>query len=507
MKKFLSLLCALTLVVCSVSFVGIASADDVVDITVWGTNNGFLPVEKGSALYNTYVELTGVGVIQPYVEWNGGTTYNEQLNLKIAAGEMPDMFNPNGMETQLITSGALLDLTPYLETYAPNLYNLIGEEVWASVRANDPTGEGKIWYIPQVIYGRNAPMIRKDWLDKLGLEMPTTQSELVEVLKAFRDQDPNGNGIADELPSGGRAEARWMGQFFAMYGVAMWEGYPQWDLYDGELTYSAVTQNMKDALAFIAELYQEGLLDPETLLNNKSQWDGKINAGNVGIWEHIPQECYNYAEAIEEATGVQPEVALLPLIAADGYEGQAFYTGRKLSGIDFVVANTTDETKIMAIMQLLNAYGDTSKWMDFYYGAEGMHYEVVDGKKVKLPDDKATQQNLVLTPYNSISTAEFQVELLSTQLGTDREWAVSQAIANVQEIGNYTKLPAGDGIPNSIYGDYADIQNRTLYVEYATKIITGEYSIDKFDEFVEKWYANGGEVVTENARAWYANKQ
>ena len=210
MKKFLSLLCALTLVVCSVSFVGIASADDVVDITVWDTNNGFLPVEKGSALYNTYVELTGVGVIQPYVEWNGGTTYNEQLNLKIAAGEMPDMFNPNGMETQLITSGALLDLTPYLETYAPNLYNLIGEEVWASVRANDPTGEGKIWYIPQVIYGRNAPMIRKDWLDNLGLEMPTTQSEMVEVLKAFRDQDPNGNGIADELPSGGRAEARWI---------------------------------------------------------------------------------------------------------------------------------------------------------------------------------------------------------------------------------------------------------------------------------------------------------
>ena len=504
MKKLVAVLCALTMLLCSVS---LAEGTEVVDVTVWNVNNGFLAVEKDSPLYNLYVELTGVGVIQPYVEWNGGTTYTEQLNLKIAAGEMPDMFNPNGMETQLIESGALLDLTPYLETYAPNLYNLIGEEVWASVRANDPTGEGKIWYIPSVIYGRNAPMIRKDWLDKLNLAMPATQAELVDVLTAFRDQDPNGNGIADELPSGGRAEARWMGQFFAMYGVAMWEGYPQWDLYDGELTYSAVTPNMKDALQFIAGLYQEGLLDPETLLNNKSQWDGKINAGRVGIWEHIPQECYNYAEAIQEATGVQPEVALLPLIAADGYEGQAFYTGRKLSGIEYVVANTTDESKIMAIMQLLNAYGDTSKWMDFYYGAEGMHYQVVDGRKVRLADDKTTQQNLVLTPYNTISTADFQVELLSSQLGTDREWAIAQAIANVEALSQYTRLPAGDGIPNAIYGDYADIQNRTLYVEYATKIITGEYSIDKFDEFVEKWYANGGEAVTENARAWYANKK
>ena len=204
---------------------------------------------------------------------------------------------------------------------------------------------------------------------------------------------------------------------------------------------------------------------------------------------------------------MQPEVALLPLIAADGYEGQAFYTGRKLSGIEYVVANTTDESKIMAIMQLLNAYGDTSRWMDFYYGAEGIHHQVVDGRKVRLADDKTTQQNLVLTPYNTISTADFQVELLSSQLGTDREWAIAQAIANVEALSQYTKLPAGDGIPNAIYGDYADIQNRTLYVEYATKIITGEYGIDKFDEFVEKWYANGGEAVTENARAWYANKK
>ena len=134
MKKVLSVLFAILMLL---SMVSVSSAEEtVVDLSVWGTNNGFLPVEKGSPLYEKYLEITGVGVTQPYVEWNGGTTYNEQLNLKIAAGEMPDMFNPNGMETTLIKSGALLDLTPYLEKYAPNLYNLIGEEVWGSVRAN-----------------------------------------------------------------------------------------------------------------------------------------------------------------------------------------------------------------------------------------------------------------------------------------------------------------------------------------------------------------------------------
>ena len=78
---------------------------------------------------------------------------------------------------------------------------------------------------------------------------------------------------------------------------------------------------------------------------------------------------------------------------------------------------------------------------------------------------------------------------------------------NIQENQKYVKAFAGDGIPSSIFSDYPDINNRTLYIEYATKIITGEYPIEKFDEFVEKWYATGGEQVTELAREWYASTQ
>lgn len=481
-----------------------ASSDE--DIEVWGTNTGYLPVEAGSELYNLYKEMLGVGIVQPYVEWNGGETYLEQLNLRIAAGDMPDVFSPwNGIESELIESGALLDLTELLPEKAPHLWESIPEEMWDAVKANDPTGENRIYVIPQVLdYGRNGGMIRQDWLDNLGLKMPTTQKEFVEVLRAFKNDDPNGNGKADEIATGGRAEARWMGQLFGQYGIAMWEGYPQWDLYEGKLTYSAVTQNMKDCLEWMSELYAEGLLDPETLLNDKSAWDGKINSGVVGVWEHLPQECYNYAENIYNGTGVKPEIAALPAISAPGYEG--YYTQRQMNGSNFVIANTEDEEKIDRIMKVLDAYGNQDMWMKFYNGAEGMHSEVIDGEAVRLPDDPSSQQNLVLVPYNNIATIDFQVKVLSTQLTKDREWAVSQAIENVQKNQEYVKGFAGDGIPDSIYSDYPDIGNRTLYIEYATKIITGEYSIDKFDEFVEKWYASGGEEVTELVREWYTNK-
>ena len=147
-------------------------------------------------LYNFYKDIIGVGIVQPYVEWNGGETYLEQLNLRIAAGDMPDMFTPwNGVETELIENGALLDLTDLLPEKAPHLWESIPGDVWDAVKANDPTGQNRIYVIPQVMsYGRNGAMIRKDWLDNLGLDMPTTQEEFVEVLRAFKNDDPNGNG-------------------------------------------------------------------------------------------------------------------------------------------------------------------------------------------------------------------------------------------------------------------------------------------------------------------------
>ena len=69
------------------------------------------------------------------------------------------------------------------------------------------------------------------------------------------------------------------------------------------------------------------------------------------------------------------------------------------------------------------------------------------------------------------------------------------------------RIIASDGMPSSVYDGYEDIQNRTLYVEYVSKIISGEFDIDKFDEFVDRWYKNAGTEVTERVREWYAGKQ
>ncbi|GLX66329.1 ABC transporter substrate-binding protein [Paenibacillus glycanilyticus] len=479
-------------------------SEEVVDLEVWNGNNGFKPITKDSPLYNFYKEKLGVGVIQPYVEWNGGTNYLNQLNIKIAANEMPDLFLPlQGIEDNLAKNGAIADLTDLLPKYAPNVMQAIPQEVWDVVKANDPTGQGKIYYIPSVLnYGRETGLIRKDWLDKLGLEMPKTQDDYVKVLEAFRDKDPNGNGIKDEIPTGGREQAAWMDQLFAMYGVAMVEGKPDWDIYDGKLTYSAVTPNMKAALEFAAKLYKEGLMDKESLLNNKAKWEGKIDSNLVGNYFHWEESVNERLENINKNKGVKGDYSVLPILEVPGYKG--FYTLKKMQTPAWVVKNTKDQTKLMATLKLLNNMYDKNNWNDLYLGVEGMHYTMQDGKATKLPDDKSTQQNLALSPYLNVATADFSINLYKNNTPDDRKWAVDQGIRNITDAQPYFKDIAGDGMPASVYEDYADINNRTLYVEYASKIILGQYPISKFDEFVDKWNKSGGEEVTQRARDWYA---
>ena len=133
-----------------------------------------------------------------------------------------------------------------------------------------------------------------------------------------------------------------------------------------------------------------------------------------------------------------------------------------------------------------------------------MYYTVnSDGEKEYLPEDKANQERLALSVYDTVANEEIVVGMLEGIRSDENAWAVDNSIRNVHEIQQYGRIIAGNNIPTTIYEGYEDIGARTLYVEYASKIISGEWPIEKFDEFVEKWYANGGEEVTERARAWH----
>lgn len=471
------------------------------DIQVWDENNANKALEKGSPLYEKYMEMFGVGVLKPTVEWNGGTSYQNTLNMKIAAGEMPDVFLPtNGSEVELMKNGALADLTDLLPQYAPSLWKIVPQEVWETMKSMDPSGKNRIYLIPAVQdYVVNGMLIRKDWLDKVGLDIPKTQAELVNVLKAFRDKDPNGNSQKDELPTIGRENGTWMDYLFAMYGVAM-NTDPEWDIYNGELTYAAVTPNMKAALEFVSELYKDKLIDSETFLNKKDVWEAKIRGDKVGLFYHIPDAVNGKLVDIKK---INPDVEIvsMPLPKVEGYTG--FIAQKKVNRINYVFKNQSEE-RVIAGLKVLEGVANPDNYEKHKYRIEGEDYVVKNGARVESDVEKTKLTNFL--NYTFLQNLGFKLRDMASEPEGEKKWAVNMAMEAVKADQVNGKIIASDGMPATIYDGYTDIKNKVLFNEYMSKIIIGSFPISKFDEFVQKWNKAGGEEVTKRAREWYAKK-
>ena len=126
------------------------------------------------------------------------------MNLLLAAGDMPDIVGGHLIQqpvNQYGPEGAFVPLNDLVDEHAPNIKAFWDEQPGPARRRSRPI-DGNYYYIPYLPdgkYGR-AWFIRQDWLDALGLEQPQNVDELYDVLVAFRDQDPNGNGVKDEIP-------------------------------------------------------------------------------------------------------------------------------------------------------------------------------------------------------------------------------------------------------------------------------------------------------------------
>ncbi|WP_248923849.1 extracellular solute-binding protein [Paenibacillus hamazuiensis] len=423
-----------------------------------------------------------------------GSEPAEYLNLLIASEDLPDILRPiGGIEQTLIQQGGALALDDLLPKYAPNVWKNIPKEAWDIVRSASP--DGHIYYVPKVfLVPERAPLIRKDWLDKLGLPMPKTAEEYKEVLRAFRDKDPNGNGKKDELPTSGREFGKWMDHLFGMYGVAMWEGSPEWDIYDGKLQYAGVTPNMKAAIVYIRDLYKEKLLDNETFLNKGDVWQAKINNNLVGSWYHLPANLRDRVNAMRK-TAPDAYVVGMPVPKVEGFKG--FVTQKSMGEPEWIIP-LARKNKAEASLKLLDFFYDEKNDEFIRYGIEGLQHKVENGKKVLLPPEDS--RPLALGMRNLTTKEDMDVRIKET-IPEDMQKMVQDIFAvNTAD----ARRIAGDGLPSTVYDGFPDIQSHKLFQEYLAKIVIGDWPLEKFDEFVDRWNKSGGETVTKRAQEWYA---
>lgn len=213
---------------------------------------------------------------------------SEQVTAMLAGGDMPDIFIGLIGDSILVQNARLfVPLNDMLDKYAPNVIQLYKKNSleWESFLKMP---DGKIYslmggyYTSYLHLTDSVQWINKTWLDKVGMKMPTTIDELYEVLKAFKEQDVNGNGDPnDEIPLN-FANAQWAGGIKYMAGSwGIWDNY---NLKNGKVLPSINTDNYREYLEFYNKLAKEGLLNREGFSQTAEQYFADISGLRSGIF-------------------------------------------------------------------------------------------------------------------------------------------------------------------------------------------------------------------------------
>ena len=216
----------------------------------WETNLFFARMEERTGISFQFRQ------IKDYTQW-------EERKRAILAGEdLPDVLFKAGLTPadteQMYTAGIIMDLKPYLEAYAPDLWALLHEhEEWMEAVTMP---DGSIPALPGIneLPNNDVPWINTVWLDRVKMDVPTTAEELTEVLRAFRDNDPNRNNRADEVPLTfiGFWELRFLGHAF---GIVDNDYYVSVE--DGRVVSHLTAAENRTFLEWLHLLWEERLID------------------------------------------------------------------------------------------------------------------------------------------------------------------------------------------------------------------------------------------------------
>lgn len=260
---------------------GFPIVNEPVTLKIWGSET--VQGDYNALISTTaYEEMTGV-----HIEWDQYSSSmdgNEAFNLLIASDDLPDIIS-SGHSTQRIVMCAegdiILPLNDLIEKYGVNYKKALEEQPQYRDMLTAPDGNIYTFMYTDVGVHKDSEYkmwVYKDWLEKLNLKAPTTPEEFKQMLIAFKEQDPNGNGQADELPLVGFYNGRQSDPLcFLMNPYQLYNANYFTITDDGKINFLANTDGWRDGLRYLNDLYESGLIAEETYVQDKTQFQALLN--------------------------------------------------------------------------------------------------------------------------------------------------------------------------------------------------------------------------------------
>ena len=447
------------------------------------------------------------------VEWIvvGADGWNERINLMFASGDLPDIIMKGAIPNlpRVVEDGQLVALDDLINEYSTGIKPLLAE--YPGVDTSARSADGKLYAMPGIntlqanlTVHRNL-WINKTWLDNLGLAVPATTAELLDVLRAFRDQDADKDGDPNnEIPyavedSGAGHNAR-PDIMSGMFGVYSNLGYDNVQLVDGKVSFLKTNDIWKQTLQFMNIMYTEGLLDNEVFTQTGDMSIGKISSGKVGVFGLSSDDLFT--------TVSENYVALAPVKSDSGLDPVIALASNSMGSNTFITA--ADESPWVSF-----------RLLDYFFTKEGsmtvgcFNEDLIGVTCQKREDGTWDYTDAMLNDTRGVAVAVGEAcPLPGGGFGYWRHpensnYIYSKKVQENVSVWNpyYQKTPVF-GAPQF---DTATADRLTeiktdldVYVnECQAKFITGEMSFDKWDEYVATTQQLGADELVGYYQAYY----
>ncbi|RCW76756.1 extracellular solute-binding protein [Saliterribacillus persicus] len=433
------------------------------------------------------------------IKWEEVTAdWDQKKGAMLAGGDIPDIIvGPNAITDADFAkfTGLFEDLAPLIEEHGPNVQAMFDQQ--PKTKALATQDDGQIFGLPkyQRFWPETATMqfINQEWLDNLGLETPTNWDELFDVLMAFKEEDANGNGDAnDEIPMDFAPIGTGGFGFFhptvllGSTGMTISGGGGQgYFLEDGEVKNFFVDERYKEMVVFMNRLYSNGLINEEAFTQDYTKYQsvarGEGENAKVGYtygWERTDRFGLNVADQY---------VSFDPMAKSADYSGDISwsYDYDNLNfGLNLIQMSSQTENK-EAAMKFINELYDPEVSLQVLFGSIGPNIEKADdGSYTILPpqDEEMDPGTWKWTSSWADNGPMFISDELEVELGEDMK-----AVGEQQQpfIDAFEGLDKENDVFPGMFIKYSDADNNQMSL---TNTDMMNLTLSKFAE----WITSGG---------------
>jgi putative aldouronate transport system substrate-binding protein len=420
-------------------------------------------------------------------------TYEEKLNAALATGSLADATYLKNQATFIqmksaIRDGQFWEIGPYLDQF-PNLSKL-KKQVLDNTKV-----DGKLYslYIGRPL-ARQGLIYRKDWADKLGLKAPETVDDVVAMAKAFTEQDPDGDGKKNTIGLADRNDLI----YGAFKTLASWMGTPNgWGEKDGQLQPDFTFPQYMAAMDVMKQLRGAKEMNQDFAATSKTDQIKLFTSGQAGLYigsmpdissldkdliKNVPTEVLDAQALIKGPDGIQATWSI------PGYNNVVLFPKTAIK----------DEAELKQVLAFFDKMMTPEVANMMYWGIEGKHYTVVDGKAQASEDKELTEREVKGFKDSVIGEPETNGMYEGYFTLPARVHAEQLIIENEKIAVNDPTAP----LDSATYTEKGQ-ELQKIITDASYQYMYGKLDKAGFDKAIEDWKSRGGDKIIAEFNAAY----